>query len=129
VGRFKSRSGPGGRPGKGMRRSIRHDAVADDDPRDEPAAAEARPPEILLRQLRAAEALAFLEMMVDRHRRQGDGRVLVVHGKGLRSEGGAPVIAPLVRDWLRDNPDRVAAWETAPRRWGGEGALLVTLRR
>lgn len=129
MGRYKSRRGPDGRPSKGMRRSIRHDAWSEDDPRDAPAEAEPRPPEILLRRLRAAEAVAFLEMMVDRHRRQGETRVLVVHGRGLRSEGGTPVIAPLVREWLKDNPERVASWEPAPRRWGGEGALLVTLRR
>lgn len=129
MGRFKSRNnGKDGRPAKGLRRTIRQDAWSDDEPRDDPAEAEPRPPEILLRQMKAVEAIAFLEMMIDRHRRQGEPRVLVVHGKGLRSEGGAPVIAPLVRAWLQDNPDRVAAWEAAPRRWGGEGALLVTLR-
>jgi DNA-nicking Smr family endonuclease len=54
--------------------------------------------------------------------------VLVVHGRGLRSQG-EPIIAPLVQVWLRAHPDIVANWQPAPRDWGGEGALVVTLRK
>ena len=127
MGRFKSRKGNDGRPAKGMQRTIRQDAWSDGEER--PGVDEARPTEIHLRQMRADEAMARLEMMIDQHRRKGEAEVLVVHGKGLRSEGGQPVLAPLVRKWLQDNPDRVASWEEAPRHWGGEGALLVRLRR
>ncbi|MBU1073429.1 Smr/MutS family protein, partial [bacterium] len=62
------------------------------------------------------------------HRARGTRELLVVHGKGLRSEG-APVIAPLVRRWLKDHPEDVAGWRPAPRDWGGEGALVIVLRK
>ncbi len=128
MGRFKSRKGSDGRPSKGLRRTIRQDSWSDED-EDRPSSDEARPSEIHLRRMRANEATARLEMMIDQHRRQGESEVLIVHGRGLQSEGGQQVIAPLVLAWLKDNPDRIASWERAPRKWGGEGALLVRLRR
>lgn len=126
MGRYKSRRGRDGT--KGLRRTIRQDAWTDDDPGRPEADDEERPPEILLRQMASVEALAFLEMMIERHRNSGVPRVLVVHGKGLRSDGGVPVLAPLVRAWLQDHPDEIADVKPAPPRWGGDGALLVSLR-
>ena len=127
MGRFKSRSGKGGRPSKGMGRSIRHDAVEGPDGR-EPRSGP-KPPEVHLRQMRAEQALARLASEVERHRRLGTGELLVIHGKGMRSEGGQPVLAPLVRDWIRDHPDLVGSWRAAPPDWGGEGALVIRLTK
>lgn len=125
MGRGKSRQpGRSGRL-KGMGRSIRREGVPDD---ERPRRSGEPPPQIHLRRLTAEEALAKLEQRLALHRRRGERRVLVVHGRGLRS-AGAPVIAPLVREWLRDHPELVAAWEPAPPDWGGEGALVVTLTR
>ena len=125
MGRFKNRQpGKTGRT-KGMGRSIRH---GDHETEEREPGSGPKPPSIHLRQLNSEEALARLEMMVDSYRRRGDREILVVHGRGLRSAGGKQVIAPLVREWLKANPDRVADFRPAPRDWGGEGALVVTLR-
>jgi DNA-nicking Smr family endonuclease len=126
VGRFKSRKGPDGRPAKGMRRSIRMDAFGEEE-RPHPSG---EPPEsIHLRQMRADAALAKLEMMVDLHRRRGTDELLVVHGKGLRSQGGQPVIGPLVLRWCEENHQRILSWREAPRDWGGQGAIVIRLRK
>ena len=121
MGRFKSRSG-----NKGMRRTIRRDAVEGPDAR-EPRSGP-KPPEVHLRRLRAEAALDKLAMEVERHRHSGTPELLIVHGKGMSSEGNVPVIAPLVRTWIKDNPDRVASWRPAPPDWGGEGAVVVRLK-
>ena len=125
MGRFKKRQpGSSGRS-KGLGRSIRHEG--DDEERryrsGEP------PPAVHLRQLRADEALAKLAGEVAVHRARGTRELLVVHGKGLHSEGGQPIIAPLVRRWIKDHPEDVASWRPAPRDWGGEGALVIVLRK
>jgi DNA-nicking Smr family endonuclease len=135
MGRNKARSGgksggPGGgdRPRRGQRRSIRYDAV--EAPQDETGRRHDpdRPPEILLRKLDLAEALARLETQLRAHAGQGNPRVLVVHGKGTRSVRGIPVLGPAVRRWCDEHPALVSSWEEAPTRWGGAGAIVVRLR-
>jgi dsDNA-specific endonuclease/ATPase MutS2 len=119
-------------PRRGLRRSIRHDAVdtTDDDERDAPDARRepGRPPEILLRKLKLAEALERLEFQLRAHAARGPGEVLVVHGKGQHSAGGVPVLGPEVRRWCDAHPSLVASWSEAPLRWGGAGAIVVRLR-
>lgn len=53
--------------------------------------------------------------------------VLVIHGKGMNSPGGAAVLRKLTRHWLAQRPD-VLAWCDAPPRDGGSGAVLVLLK-
>lgn len=121
-----------GAPRRGLRRSIRHDAVdtspegfeAVPDPRREPG----RPPEILLRKLKLAEALERLEFQLRAHAGRGQGEVLVIHGKGQNSAGGIPVLGPEVRRWCDAHPALVVSWSEAPLRWGGAGAIVVRLR-
>ncbi len=128
MGRNKARSAGRGGASKGMRRSIRHDAV--ERPLDEggrPHDPE-KPPEILLRKLTVAEALERLEAQLRAWAGQGRKQVLVVHGKGSRSERGIPVLGPAVRQWCTDHPGLVSSWEEAPPRWGGAGAIVVRLR-
>ncbi len=127
MGRRKPRRETEPTPRKGMRRSIRRDALSPDAPRR--ADPGPKPPEVHLRLMRAEEALAKLEMMVELHRRQGTPELLVVHGKGLHSEGGEPVIAPLARRWCDEHRESVASWSEAPRGWGGPGAIVLRLRR
>lgn len=120
-------------PRRGLRRSIRHEAVdtsGDDDagatdPRREPG----RPPEVLLRKLKLAEALERLEFQLRAHASRGQGEVLVIHGKGNNSAGGIPVLGPEVRRWCDAHPGLVASWSEAPLRWGGAGAIVVRLRQ
>lgn len=122
-----------GAPRRGLRRSIRHDAIdtsvdgdeAAPDPRREPG----RPPEILLRKLKLAEALERLEFQLRAHAGRGQGEVLVVHGKGQNSAGGVPVLGPEVRRWCDAHPALVVSWSEAPLRWGGAGAIVVRLRQ
>jgi DNA-nicking Smr family endonuclease len=61
---------------------------------------------------------------------EGDRCVRIVHGRGLRSPGGA-VLKEAVLEWLQEPPLAaiVLAFASAPPAWGGAGALLVLLRR
>jgi DNA-nicking Smr family endonuclease len=53
--------------------------------------------------------------------------VLVIHGKGLNSQGGEAVLRRLTRHWLAQHP-LVLGYCDAPPREGGSGAALVLLR-
>ena len=122
-----SNSGPGGSPRRGMRRSIRFEAV-EEQPDDrsnnrDPAA----PPSIHLRLLKADEALERLEFQLRAFAAKGQREVLVVHGKGSNSPGGVSVLGPMVRQWCDDHGGIVQSWRQAPRHWGGSGAIVVVL--
>ena len=54
------------------------------------------------------------------------GCVRIIHGKGLQSDGGAPVLKNLVDRLLRLRND-VLAFQSAPAGQGGTGAVLVLL--
>ena len=54
------------------------------------------------------------------------GCVRIIHGKGQRSEGDAPVLKNLVDRVLRQRAD-VMAFHSAPPTQGGTGAVLVLL--
>jgi len=56
------------------------------------------------------------------------GCVRIIHGKGLQSDGGAPVLKNLVDRLLRQRND-VLAFHSAPPAQGGTGAMLVLLAR
>lgn len=61
---------------------------------------------------------------------EGGWRVLsLVHGRGLHSEDGRPVLKEAVYGWLRDGPH--AGWVLAvvPKPGTGGGSALVLLRR
>ncbi len=82
--------------------------------------------EIDLHHLAADEAEAllrqFLREAVDQRRRC----VRVIHGKGLRSKGGVPVLKAMVERVLPRRED-VLAYALAPPAQGGSGAVLVLL--
>jgi dsDNA-specific endonuclease/ATPase MutS2 len=120
-------------PRRGMRRSIRHEAV-EEWPEDRLAAKQAAreegmPPEIMVRKLQAVEALERLEFQIRSFARQGQNEVLVVHGKGQGSPGGVSVLGPLVRQWCDDCSHLVDSWREAPDKWGGSGAIVVVLKK
>ncbi|WP_425477971.1 Smr/MutS family protein [Xanthomonas cucurbitae] len=56
------------------------------------------------------------------------GCVRIIHGKGLQSDNGAPVLENLMDRLLRQRND-VLAFHSAPPTQGGTGALLVLLAR
>ena len=60
--------------------------------------------------------------------RSGLRCVALVHGRGLRSPGGA-VLREAVREWLVQLPlsRRIEAFASAPRERGGDGTTLVLL--
>lgn len=60
--------------------------------------------------------------------RSGLRCVALVHGRGLRSPGGA-VLREAARGWLVQLPlsRHVEAFASAPREWGGDGTTLVLL--
>lgn len=76
----------------------------------------------------AEQAVRNLDSFVQRARASGRLKVLVVTGKGRRSENGVPVVRNAVIRWLeRTGRSRVERFESAPRRLGGTGALILTL--
>jgi len=60
-------------------------------------------------------------------RGRGARCVRVIHGKGLTSPGGEPILKGKVRRWLAQWDD-VLAYCEAPRHAGGGGAVLILLR-
>ena len=53
--------------------------------------------------------------------------VLVIHGKGLNSQGGEAVLRKLTRHWLTQLPGVLGFCNAAPKE-GGSGAVLVLLK-
>lgn len=62
--------------------------------------------------------------------RKGLRAVLIVHGRGLGSPGGRPVLKHAVSQWLSGTfAGHVLAFTTARQQDGGAGAMYVLLRR
>lgn len=80
--------------------------------------------------LTAAEAKRRLAEELASAQKAGERCVLVIHGRGLHSEGGA-VLREGVVDWLTSAPNaaRVMAFASARPADGGPGASYVLLRR
>lgn len=74
----------------------------------------------------AIQAEAMLRHFLRQSRDAGLGCVRVVHGKGLHSDSGVPVLKNLVDRLLRQRTD-VLAFHSAPSAQGGRGAVLVLL--
>ena len=75
----------------------------------------------------AVRAEAMLRDFLRESVQAGLGCVRIVHGKGLHSETGVPVLKNLVDRLLRQRAD-VLAYHSAPPAQGGHGAVLVLLR-
>jgi len=73
-------------------------------------------------------ALAQLRAFLVESRRLGRRRVLVVHGKGLHSEHGAPLREAVVAELLGGASGLVHAFASAIPADGGEGATYVMVR-
>lgn len=74
----------------------------------------------------AVQAEALLRHFLKQSRDAGLGCVRIVHGKGLHSDSGVPVLKNLVDRLLRQRMD-VLAFHSAPSAQGGHGAVLVLL--
>jgi len=89
------------------------------------------PPRVLQRLRRghyadAAQAEALLRRFLKESVQAGLGCVRIVHGKGLHSDSGVPVLKNLVDRVLRQRAD-ILAFHSAPAAQGGHGAVLVLL--
>ena len=76
----------------------------------------------------AVQAEAMLRHFLRQSGDAGLGCVRIVHGKGLHSDSGVPVLKNLVDRLLRQRTD-VLAFHSAPSAQGGHGAVLVLLAR
>ncbi len=72
------------------------------------------------------DAVASLRQFLGGAAADGLRKVLVIHGKGLHSDGGRGVLSDAVREVLSKNRN-VAAWGHAPNKQGGRGASWVWL--
>ena len=84
--------------------------------------------QIDLHGLRRDEAREQLAAFVRQALQHGQRCVRVVHGKGLGSPGGEPVLKGKVQRWLAQCAE-VLAFTQATRAQGGAGALVVLLER
>ena len=77
------------------------------------------------------EATVAMRRFIHKQHDQGARRVLIVHGKGLHSEGGVGVLQDAMLTVLteKDTAGRVLAFASAPRRLGATGATVVVLRQ
>ncbi|MDH4225110.1 MAG: Smr/MutS family protein [Deltaproteobacteria bacterium] len=76
------------------------------------------------------QAVRALQSFILTSRRQGLRRVLVITGKGHHSGDEGPVLGRLAAHWLTKNgTPYVWDFQPAPPRLGGDGALVVRLRR
>ena len=74
------------------------------------------------------EAATEVRDLLERADQRGWRCVKIIHGKGLRSPQGRPILKSRVETALRRN-DQVLAYATAPPWSGGHGAMLVLLRQ
>jgi DNA-nicking Smr family endonuclease len=83
--------------------------------------------EIDLHGMRLAEAQAELKAFLAESTARGLGCVRVIHGKGVRSGPGGPILKPGVHHSLT-RFDAVRAFVSAQPRHGGSGAVYVLLK-
>lgn len=83
--------------------------------------------EIDLHHCDATQAEMLLRRFLKESRQAGLGCVRIVHGKGLHSDSGVPVLKNLVDRLLRQRTD-VLAYHSAPAAQGGHGAVLALLK-
>jgi DNA-nicking Smr family endonuclease len=77
----------------------------------------------------AADARQALDEAIPRARRDNVSCVLIVCGRGLHSGLDGPVLPEVAIERLSEElSDHVFAFCSAPRKWGGGGALIVMLR-
>jgi DNA-nicking Smr family endonuclease len=85
--------------------------------------------ELDLHRQSAAGARQILDLEIPRARKDGVLCLLVVCGRGMHSAPEGPVLPDVVIERLSEELESdVLAFTTAPRKWGGQGALIVCLR-
>lgn len=74
------------------------------------------------------EAAAKVGFFLQNAHHQNLQTVLIITGRGLHSDAG-PVLRQAVETLLNQESEHVLEWGVAPRRFGGDGALVVFLRQ
>ena len=74
------------------------------------------------------EAGVLLTQFIEQAQAEGCRCVIVIHGKGHRSDEGKPVLKTQVNHWLREYPS-VLAFSSAQPKHGGAGAVYVLLKK
>lgn len=73
-------------------------------------------------------AAAAVRSTIERCRRQGVAEILIVHGWGMHTKGGQPVLKQLVRNMLEyELHSKIRDFRAAPMKDGGQGATIVRL--
>jgi DNA-nicking Smr family endonuclease len=83
--------------------------------------------ELDLHGLTVEESSAQVRFFLQNASYQGFRVVLVITGKGLHSND-EPVLRRAMEKLLNELREQVLEWGVAPRRYGGDGALVVFLR-
>jgi DNA-nicking Smr family endonuclease len=78
--------------------------------------------------MRVEDARRAFSRFLAHHLTSGRRCVRIVHGRGRRSPGGAPVLKQKTNQWLQQRAE-VLAFCSAPRWDGGTGAVYVLLSR
>jgi DNA-nicking Smr family endonuclease len=83
-----------------------------------------------LHRMSASQATHALHTTITQARADGEIYVIVICGKGTHSGAVGPVLSRLVVEELSGPlAAQIVAFRTAPRALGGEGAIVVRLRR
>jgi DNA-nicking Smr family endonuclease len=77
-----------------------------------------------------AEGVAKLRHFLQDAQHQTWQTLLVITGRGLHSEDGTPILRDEVENFLSGEGKKlIAEWGRAPRVYGGDGALIVFLKK
>jgi len=75
------------------------------------------------------ETLMRLRSFIEGSRRRGLVCVLIIVGKGKRSEEGRSVLRPIVETWLKgEGATQISKYKNTPAKYGGSGAIKVWLK-
>jgi len=94
--------------------------------------AKGRPPvdtEVDLHGMTREEAFAALEHCMQQALMQHNRVLCLVHGRGLHSQDGRPILKQAVHDWLVEGPFAAYVLATIPKPGTRGGSCLVLLRR
>ncbi len=75
------------------------------------------------------QALSLLQQGVEEALQEGTRALSIVHGRGLHSEAGKPILKQAVYHWLSDGPLAHIILAVIPQPNSGGGACIVLLRR
>ena len=80
--------------------------------------------------LQCADVVDKLQHFLQKARHHSWQTLLIITGKGLHSENGEPALRNEVERYLSaEGKKQVVEWSRAPRQYGGNGALILFLRR